>query len=357
MNPWTLYACMYRMSQSQIWLKVKGPSIILRVILSTFCTKWAWCLEECIHLGMPFETLSLSFNNIVPSRLITKLKDLGLNTLLCKLVLDFLTGRRQVVRVGGHISSTLILNTGAPQDCVLSPLLYSLHIHDCLGTFDTIVKFDDDTAVVGLITDNNEKVYLKEVEGLTHWCQDNNPLLNVSKTKEMIMDFGKNHGRNYAPLIISGSTVERLDSFKYLGIHITEGLTWELHTDSAVRKARQRLFQLRCLRKFRISSQILRNFYSCAIESVLTGNITAWCRNSTERDRKVLQRVVCSTERIIGSTLPWGRVRVRIPTTQIMVFYTTKILNEDNRRVKFQQFFYLLIIQSYLLVNIIMYHY
>ncbi len=60
-----------------------------------------------------------------------------------------------------------------------------------------------------------------------------------------------------------------------------------LHTDSAVRKARQGLFHLR---KFWISSQILKNFYSCTIKSVLTGNITAWYGNSTEQDRKALQR-------------------------------------------------------------------
>lgn len=32
--------------------------------------------------------------------------------------------------------------------------------------------------------------YLKE-ENPTHWCQDNNVLLNVSKAKEMIVHFGK----------------------------------------------------------------------------------------------------------------------------------------------------------------------
>ncbi len=37
--------------------------------------------------------------------------------------------------------------------------------------------------------------------------------------------------------------------------------------------------------------------------SILTGNITAWYGNSTELDRKALQRVVCSAEGIIGSAL------------------------------------------------------
>jgi hypothetical protein len=58
---------------------------------------------------------SSAFNTIVPSNLINKLRILGLNTSLCNWILDFLTGRPQVVRVGNNTSATLILNTGAPR--------------------------------------------------------------------------------------------------------------------------------------------------------------------------------------------------------------------------------------------------
>ena len=92
-------------------------------------------------------TCSSVFNTIVPSKLNTKLRTLGLNTSLCNWILDFLTGRSQVVRVGDNTSATLILNTGAPQGCVLSPFLYSLFTHDCMARQDsnTIIKFSDDT--------------------------------------------------------------------------------------------------------------------------------------------------------------------------------------------------------------------
>ncbi len=84
-----------------------------------------------------------------------KLQNLGLNRSLCSWILDFLTGRSQVVRMGNNTSSPLILNTGAPHGCVLSPLLYSLYTHDCTATHSSnvIVKFADDTTVIGLITD------------------------------------------------------------------------------------------------------------------------------------------------------------------------------------------------------------
>ena len=50
----------------------------------------------------------------------------------------------------GNSSTTLILNTGAPQGCVLNPLLYSLFTHDCVTKHEsnTINKFADDTTVV-----------------------------------------------------------------------------------------------------------------------------------------------------------------------------------------------------------------
>ena len=90
----------------------------------------------------------------------------------------FLTGRPQVVRVGNNTSATLILNTGAPQGCVLSPILYSLFTHDCTGRHDsnTITKFADDPTVVGLITNNDETAYREEVRHLGRVMLGQQPL-------------------------------------------------------------------------------------------------------------------------------------------------------------------------------------
>jgi hypothetical protein len=76
---------------------------------------------------------------------------------------------------------------------VLSPLLYSLFTLDCVATHisNSIIKFADDTTVVGLITNNDETAYREEVRALGVWCQENNLSLNINKTKELIVDFKK----------------------------------------------------------------------------------------------------------------------------------------------------------------------
>ncbi len=223
---------------------------------------------------------------IVPTKLAVKLSDLGLNTSLCDWIQDFLTARPQVVNVGQFTSNSITLNVGAPQGCVLSPLLYSLYTHDCVSSHSStsIIKFADDTVVLGLINNDDEAAYLDEVERITSWCQDNGLSLNVSKTKELIVDFRKRQQRLYTPLMISGTPVERVSSFKYLGVNISEDLTWTTHIQTQVKKARQRLYHLRQLRKFRVSPAILKTFYSGAIESVLTQCISVWYGNSSNHD-------------------------------------------------------------------------
>ena len=190
------------------------PNRSTDVISIALHTALSYLDKRDTYVRMMFIDYSSAFNTIVPSKLITKLRTLGLNTSLCNWILGFLTGRPQVVRVGNNKSDTLILNTGAPQGSVLSPLLYSLFTHDCMAKYDTIIKFDKDTTVVGLIPDNDETAY-REARDLAVWCQDYNLSLNVIKTKEMIVDYRKRQ-TEHVSILIDGAVVEQVESFKFL---------------------------------------------------------------------------------------------------------------------------------------------
>ncbi|KAI5085493.1 gastrula zinc finger protein XlCGF28.1-like, partial [Silurus meridionalis] len=164
-------------------------------------------------------------------------------------------------------------------------LLYTYYVWP-LPTPPPSSSFADDTVVVGLISNNDETAYQQEVKILEKWCQENNLLLNINKTKELIVDFSRKQERSYQPLNISWTPVEGVDSFRYLGVYITQDVSWSCHTNTLVKKARQRLYHLRCLRDFKLPSQVLKTFYTCNTESILTGSITSWFGNSTMQDRQ-----------------------------------------------------------------------
>lgn len=257
------------------------------------------------YVRMLFVDYSSAFNTIIPHILTSKLSDLGLSTQMCHWITDFLTNRPQSVKLGPHKSSTLTLSTGSPQGCVLSPLLYSLYTHDCTPLYPSniIIKFADDTTVVGLISGGDESAYRAEVHRLVTWCTGNNLSLNIGKTKELIIDFRK-CSAEHRPLSINGYPVERVHNFKFLGTLISDRLTWTDNTAAVVKKAQQRLYFLRILKKNDLSERLLVIFYRSSIESILVYCVTVWYAGCSAADKKRIQRVINTAQKIVGCPLP-----------------------------------------------------
>lgn len=65
-------------------------------------------------------------------------------------------------------------------------------------------------------------------------------------------------------------------SLKYLRVHLSNTLIWRDNTCSIIKKAHQRLYFLRKLKRAGLNSNILCSFYRCAVESTLTSCITVW---------------------------------------------------------------------------------
>ena len=102
--------------------------------------------------------------------------------------------------------------------CDISPSPTSNH---------TFFKYADDTALVGFVQSNTASLegFEREVQGFINWCTDNFLVVNVKKTKEMIVDFNKK-GIIVPPSNINGVVVERVTTYTYLGVEIDNKLTF-----------------------------------------------------------------------------------------------------------------------------------
>ena len=248
---------------------------------------------------------SSAFNTIIPSLLKDKLIQLGVPDSTCRWIIDFLSDRKQHVRLGKHLSESRTISTGSPQGCVLSPLLFSLYSNSCTSSHQSVklLKFADDTTIIGLISGGDESAYRWEIDHMAAWCTQNNLVLNAVKTVEMVVDYRKNPAP-LTPITLSDSTIDIVESCRFLGTIISQDLKWELNISSITKKAQQRMFFLRQLKKFNLPKTMMVHFYTSIIESILTSSITIWYAAATAKDKDRLQRIIRHSEKAIGCNLP-----------------------------------------------------
>ncbi len=129
--------------------------------------------------------------------------------------------------------------------------------------------------------------------------QENHLSLNINKTKELVVDF-RRQSREHTPITINKTPVERVNSFKFLGVHITEDLTWSAHTDAVLKKAHLPETAEEVWNEPQ-NPQILLHLH-CGEHPGL--EITAWFGNSTAGHRKDLERVMQTARHIVGGELP-----------------------------------------------------
>ena len=134
---------------------------------------------------------------------------------------------------------------------------------------NTLVKYADDTVIVGKITDNDYTNYIDQVNKFVDWSQRNFLKLNVKKTKEMIIDFRTTNRHVPDPLIINNEPIERVHTYKYLGMIIDDQLKGDANTDMVYKKCNQRLHFARVLRNMHVDTSILNLFYKSTLESIL----------------------------------------------------------------------------------------
>ena len=118
------------------------------------------------------------------------------------------------------------------------------------------------------------------------------------------MDFRRNRTVTL-PLYINGKCVERVHTFRFLGVQISDDFSWTHNTTAVIKKAQQHLNFLRVLRRNNLDNKMLLAFYHSTIESLLMYCFSTWYGSCTKADRARLQRTVKAAQRIIGCPLPF----------------------------------------------------
>lgn len=84
------------------------------------------------------------------------------------------------------------------------------------------------------------------MEQLVDWCKDSSLFLNVDKIKGMTADFRKAHAV-HSPLNSEGTVLDTVRipiPSRFLGVHLTDNLTWTLNTTSLAQKKAQKCLLL-----------------------------------------------------------------------------------------------------------------
>ena len=103
----------------------------------------------------------------------------------------------------------------------------------------------------------------------------------------------------HAPLYINNYEVTIVNHFKYLDVVIDNSLTWSFHADNILSKCKQRLFFLRLLKSFNVSTYVMFKFYSSLVKSIICHNISVWGNSLSLCVQKKLTRICKLASKLI----------------------------------------------------------
>lgn len=228
----------------------------------------------CIFLDLKKAFDSLDIN--VQTK---KLEHYGFRNTANKWFKSYLTGRQQYVFANGYSSTKMNLTHGVPQGSVLGPILFLLYINDLpnVTSFLTYL-FADDTSFIKSSKNLNDLMYEcnLELEKAKIWFRANKLTLNISKTKYMIFRNPKaEFNEESFKLRVGNEDIERVKSFKFVGVIIDEFLTFEEHTSHITQKVSSSIYALRQVKNV-VPSKTLKTLYNTLVKPHIEYGLSIW---------------------------------------------------------------------------------
>jgi hypothetical protein len=179
----------------------------------------------------------------------SKIWKFGIRGNIFKVLKSYLFRRKQKIMNETITSTENHIRSGVPQMSSLSTLLFLIYINDFL---DLPIRgyaqlYADDALLIysghdlgSLCNMINEDMIL-----INKWFYENLLSFNASKTKYMLIT-PRNKNIPFEPQIhANGIRIERVTTFKYLGLTLDQHLTWNDHIDTIVLKCKPILAMLR----------------------------------------------------------------------------------------------------------------
>ena len=192
--------------------------------------------------GMILMDLSKAFDCMPHDLLIAKLKayDFGLQGL--RLIANYLSDRKQRVKVGSTYSDWLQTKTGVPQGSVLGPLLLNIFLNDFIYIVEhsEVCNFADDNTIFSC-DDTFESVASNLEQDMSQaisWFKTNPMVANPSKFQVMLLGLKTDDS---IVLDIGNVSIDVVSSVKLLGITIDSKLKFDQHVAKLCQKANNKI--------------------------------------------------------------------------------------------------------------------
>ena len=182
------------------------------------------------------------------------MEKLGIIGTIFKWIKSYLRHRNQCTSANGITSSTLKLTCGVPQGSILGPLFFIIYVNDIKTSlnFCNHLLYADDTVLyktgeLGTSTINMQS----DLCEFKKWTDRNQLTMNVKKTKYVIFGL-KSKTRKVVnhSLFINDNKLERVTSYKYLGLTLDMNLNYNKHLENGLKLVAYKAFLLNKIRMY-----------------------------------------------------------------------------------------------------------